>query len=66
MRIFGIGISLLVLVIVLHNYFGGFTSRNSNKESAEHFAESAQSSVNESVSEYEKKLQKSLEQAGAD
>ena len=64
MRIFGIGITLLVLAIVLHNYFGGFTSRN--QDSADHFAESAQRGVNESISEYEKNLQKSLEQAGAD
>ena len=65
MRIFMMLIILVISAIVMHNYFGGFTSRD-NQDSAEHFSDAAQRNVSESVSEYEKKFQKSLEKAGAD
>ena len=65
MRVFMMLITVVVIAIVIHNYFGGFTSRK-NQDSVEHFSEAAQRDVSESVSEYEKNLKKSLKQAGAD
>ena len=64
MRVFLMLMTLVIIAIVIHNYFGGFTSRD--QDAAENFSESAKRDVSESVSDYEKNLQKSLEQAGAE
>ena len=64
MRVFLMLMTLVVIAIVIHNYFGGFTSRN--QDSAQHFSKAAQSQVSDSVSEYEKNLKESMEKAGAE
>ena len=64
MRVFLMLMTLVVIAIVIHNYFGGFTSRK--QDSAQHFSKAAQGQVSDSVSEYEKNLKESMKKAGVE
>ena len=63
MRIFMFLIIVVILGVVIHNTFGGFTSRSST--TGKDYSETVKSGVTDSVSEYEKKLEKSMQQSGA-
>ena len=56
-------IIVVILGVVIHNTFGGFTSRSAT--TGKSYSETVQSSVTDSVSEYDKKLEDSMQKSGA-